>query len=84
MPIKHKRNGTRAALIDAKGESYDHSQHTDAYEDGWQACKIRRPPPSTNVEREWSRGCSDARAGSYDSSQHTDTYEEGWQACHSG
>lgn len=66
---------------DAKGGSYDRSKHSDAYEEGWQACKAQGQPAGTNVGKDWDRGCSDAKNGSYDRSKHSDAYEEGWQAC---
>ena len=66
---------------DAKGGSYDRSRHSDAYEEGWQACKNQQQSSNENVGREWDRGCSDAKGGSYDRSKHTDAYEDGWQAC---
>ena len=67
---------------DAKGGSYDRSRHTDAYEEGWQACKGQQKQSSDDFDqREWDRGCADAKGGSYDRSRHTDAYEEGWQDC---
>jgi hypothetical protein len=65
---------------DAKVGSYDRSRHSDAYEEGWQACKNQNKP-SGNAGREWDRGCGDARVGSYDRSRHSQAYEDGWQAC---
>jgi hypothetical protein len=67
---------------DAKVGSYDRSQHSDAYEEGWQACNDQQKQSSGNNDKsEWDRGCEDARGGSYDRSQHSDAYEEGWQDC---
>ena len=66
---------------DAKVGSYDRSRHTDAYEEGWQACNNQEESSSNNGPAEWDRGCEDAKGGSYDRSSHTDAYEEGWQAC---
>ena len=68
---------------DAKGGSYDRSKHSDAYEEGWQACNNQNQNQSSGdfERKEWERGCEDAKVGSYDRSQHTDEYEEGWQDC---
>jgi hypothetical protein len=67
---------------DAKIGSYDRSRHSDAYEEGWQACKDQQQQSSDDFEqREWDRGCADAQIGSYDRSRHSDAYEEGWQEC---
>lgn len=66
---------------DAKGGSYDRSRHSDAYEEGWQACKNEQPASDASGPEEWDRGCEDAKIGSYDRSSHSDAYEEGWQAC---
>ena len=66
---------------DAKGGSYDRSKHSQAYEEGWQACKPQAAAPAKPVGKEWDRGCADAKGGSYDRSKHSQAYEEGWQAC---
>lgn len=67
---------------DAKIGSYDRSRHTDAYEEGWQACKDQQKQSSNDFDqKEWDRGCADAQIGSYDRSRHSDAYEEGWQDC---
>ena len=65
---------------DAKAGSYDRSKHSEAYEQGWQACK-QQATETTNVGKEWDRGCEDAKAGSYDRSKHSEAYEQGWQSC---
>lgn len=65
---------------DAKNGSYDRSKHSEAYEQGWQACK-QQAAESGNVGKEWDRGCEDAKGGSYDRSKHSEAYEQGWQSC---
>jgi hypothetical protein len=62
---------------DAKVGSYDRSSHSDAYEEGWQACKQQQG--STNAD--WDRGCEDSKVGSYDRTNKSADYEAGWQAC---
>lgn len=62
---------------DAKVGSYDRSSHSDAYEEGWQACNQQKG--SANAD--WDRGCEDARVGSYDRTNKSADYEAGWQAC---
>jgi hypothetical protein len=65
---------------DAKVGSYDRSKHSDAYEQGWQACK-QQQSAAPSGGKEYDRGCADAKIGSYDRSKHSDAYEKGWQAC---
>ena len=85
LPAQSANNGPAEwdrGCEDAKGGSYDRSQHSDAYEEGWQACNDQQKQSSgDNDKSEWDRGCADAKGGSYDRSQHSDAYEEGWQDC---
>lgn len=40
---------------------------------------------SSNVGRDYDRGCADAKSGAYDrSGNSTKAYEDGWNACRGG
>jgi len=66
---------------DAKRGTYDRSNHSSAYEEGWQQCKNQNKP-SGNVDKEWARGCEDAKNDYYQKSdKHGQPYDDGWRAC---
>jgi hypothetical protein len=74
---------------DAKAGTYDRSKKSDAYEQGWQACKQQKQSshssgqPTHNMQEadDYSRGCADSKAKSYDRARHNADYEAGWNAC---
>lgn len=65
---------TEAGMV--RGIMNDNGTSANAQPSGYQS-------GSSNVGRDYDRGCADAKAGSYDRSGNaTKAYEDGWNACH--